>query len=50
MMTSIGASGLCLIRLQELDTVELGHFQIGDDHIEPPGRQFFDRFFAVGAP
>ena len=34
--------------LQQLDAVELGHFQVGHDHVEPPGGQLVQRFLPVG--
>ena len=48
MMTSMSASGPCLIRFKQFDAVELGHFQIGHDHVEPPGGELLERLLAVG--
>ncbi len=48
MMTSIVGQRALLDPLQQLDAVELGHLQIGHDHVEPPGGELFEGFLAVG--
>ncbi len=36
--------------LEQFDAVELGHLQIGHDHVEPPGGELLDRLLTIGRP
>ncbi len=48
MTTSMPESGPCLIRFEQLDAVEVGHFQVGDDDVEGSVLQLLPGLPAVG--
>ena len=48
MMTSMAAERPLLDPLQQLDAVELGHFQVGDDDVEGSVLQLLPGLSAVG--
>ena len=48
MITSASVTWSLLDALEELDAVELGHFQVGDDDVEVAGQEFFQGLGPVG--